>query len=40
MTPPSLITQKFEQRAPAHQNAVDIFGGELATDLVDMNQTG
>jgi hypothetical protein len=28
--------RKFEQRAPAHQNAVDIFEGKWACDLVEV----
>src|SRR5438045_500416 len=28
---------KFEQRAPAHSNAIDIFAGRWATDLSQLN---
>jgi hypothetical protein len=33
MNPTCSFTRKFERRAPAHQNAVDIFDGGWATDL-------
>jgi hypothetical protein len=35
--PGSLFESKFEQRAPAHTNAIDIFSGHWATDLSKLN---
>src|SRR5688572_17748214 len=33
----ALLETKFEQRAPAHANAMDIFSGHWATDLSKLN---
>jgi SAM-dependent methyltransferase len=30
------LSKKFENRAPAHQNAIDIFGGKWACDLAEV----
>src|SRR5438477_3611839 len=34
---PAFVATKFEQRAPAHANAIEIFAGHWATDLAEFD---